>query len=248
MPPARKKKSPTVARTKSRLSPGSIVFVVLILILGGLSWRRERVFENERALWLDTIAKNRRAWIALNGLGNIAVDEGNLDKALAWFRKCVEIKPDHVRAINNIANVLKRKGEIEEAIREYRRAIALDPTYFDAYYNLCILYVQENRIEEAVLAFQAAEKVDPRNFDIHHDLGIIYEIRGSDDDAIREFEAALSVKEDTGIYNRLAGLYDKKGSTEEALSVYRKALRFDPANATASDYIREMTKKIARSP
>jgi tetratricopeptide (TPR) repeat protein len=239
MPSAKKKKAAAAPPVQSRLSPAAIVFGALILILGGLTWKREHAFADERSLWLDTIAKNPRAWIALNGLGNLSVGEGNLEDALGWFLKCLEIKPDHVKAINNIGIIYKNQGRIEEAVAQYRKAIALDPAYFDPYYNLCVLYVQQNRIEEAILAFQAAAKVDPANFDVHHDLGIIYEVRGSDEAAILEFQAALAVREDTEIYNWLAGLYLKKGSVEEAERVYRKALQFDPGNQTASAYFRK---------
>ncbi len=57
---------------------------------------------------------------------------GNLDEAVASYRRALAIDPDYHLAHNNIANVLAAQGQSDEAIAHYRRALEIRPDYTQA--------------------------------------------------------------------------------------------------------------------
>jgi Flp pilus assembly protein TadD len=63
--------------------------------------------------------------IAHNNLGAALAGCGQLDKAIAQYRKALEIKPDYAEPHNNLGIVLAGRGEVEEAIAHYRKALDL---------------------------------------------------------------------------------------------------------------------------
>src|SRR5436309_15683344 len=61
-----------------------------------------------------------------------------LDAALSWYRKALELKPKWAIPTNNLGNLYKKQGNIPEAIKWYREAVALDPSFAMSYLNLGI--------------------------------------------------------------------------------------------------------------
>ena len=69
-------------------------------------------------------------------MGRIAFDQGELDLALDYHRRALEIKPDLADALNNMGNVLKELGKLEEAHEAYLKSLALEPKITGVYVNL----------------------------------------------------------------------------------------------------------------
>ena len=64
---------------------------------------------------------------AHNNLGNALQDQGNLDEAVACYRRALELKPDYAEAHSNLGIALQDQGRLDEAIACYRRAMELKP-------------------------------------------------------------------------------------------------------------------------
>ncbi len=56
---------------------------------------------------------------AINGLGNIYLDEGNYALALSYYEKSIELRPNDPVAIYNAALVSEKLGDNESAIKYY---------------------------------------------------------------------------------------------------------------------------------
>ena len=52
---------------------------------------------------------------------------GQIDEAIAHYRKALEIKPDYADAHYNLGNALAGRGRFEEAIAHYRKALEIRP-------------------------------------------------------------------------------------------------------------------------
>ena len=57
---------------------------------------------------------------------------GQLEEAIASFRKAIELRPDFAHAHVLLGSALREKGELDDAIAVYRRAIELQPDYAGA--------------------------------------------------------------------------------------------------------------------
>ena len=73
---------------------------------------------------------------AVNLMGRIAFERGDLDAALAHYRRALTLKPDLADAYNNMGNVLKELGQLQEAQDAYLQALRLDPNIAGVYVNL----------------------------------------------------------------------------------------------------------------
>lgn len=95
---------------------------------------------------------------ALVALGNIAIEQHEWTEAEAYYRRALEIDPNHAGAANNLATVYLSTGrQLEEAERLARHALQ-QPGPLKAYISetLASVYVKQQRWREAEAAVEAA--------------------------------------------------------------------------------------------
>jgi Tfp pilus assembly protein PilF len=104
------------------------------------------------------ITRNPRHIAALVALGNIAVDQHEWGQAETFYRRALDLDPDHVGAANNLATVYLSTGtHLDEAERLARHALQ-QPGPLKAYVGetLATLYVKQQRWEDAEAAIEQA--------------------------------------------------------------------------------------------
>lgn len=142
--------------------------------------KRERVDEHILTLYLDSLQPHKASELlaarleqhpndmaSLQMLANLAVEQGDLESALRWHRKRVEIAPDepegHVALAvmawnfsnsNMVADSL-RTPLLDEGVKSAERAIELKPDYFEALVYANLLYR-----EKAKYAANDAERAE----------------------------------------------------------------------------------------
>lgn len=63
---------------------------------------------------------------ALNNLGNIAREEGKLERAVEYYQKAILIDPDHLLLYNNLGVVYKQLNRYGDFVREIKIAKRLE--------------------------------------------------------------------------------------------------------------------------
>lgn len=97
---------------------------------------------------------------------DIAVDlfaKGDIDGALASYKRALEADPTHVHAFNNLGTLHSSRGDLEAAVACFERALKIDGSYADAYHNLGHALKGAGQVEEAANAFRSASELDPTN-------------------------------------------------------------------------------------
>lgn len=79
--------------------------------------------------------------------GDLAV--GDLEEAVAKYRRCVELDPDYFDAWHALGMALMKTGKIKEAIGAGLMATSLRPNDLLAWTALSQMYVQDGQIAEA---------------------------------------------------------------------------------------------------
>lgn len=74
---------------------------------------------------------------------------GNLDMALSFYQRTIEVDPSYTTVYNDMGIIFEAKGMNDKAKDAYLKAISLDPNYLGAYYNLAALYEKEGDFENA---------------------------------------------------------------------------------------------------
>ena len=72
-------------------------------------------------------------------LGLVQARHGQIDKAIADYRKALELKPDFAEAHFNLGLALAGRGEVDSAIAHYQKALEIKPAFVEMHNNLAWL-------------------------------------------------------------------------------------------------------------
>jgi tetratricopeptide (TPR) repeat protein len=175
---------------------GPLAAAAVLVDLGTASWGRCGVYENNEALWRDTLAKNPNAWLAHNNLGYVLANQGDLVSATWHYQEALRLEPRYPEAHNNLGNALIQVGKIQEAIGHYEQALRIDPDYANAHNNLGNALERTGKIEEAIGQYEQALRIDPDSVGFHYNLAIALEETGRVPEAVAHYEQALRIKPD----------------------------------------------------
>ncbi len=213
------------------------VATISALVLGALmacAWRQAGLWRDSETLWTHTLACTSRNPFALSSLGSALADRGEVDKAIAQYRKALEIAPDFAGAHFHLGLALAGRRELDEATAHYRRALEINPGYAEAHNNLANLLADRGQLDDAMAHYTKALEIKPDYAVAHNNLGLALAGRGRIDEAIAEFRKSLEIKPvyaeaHVNLATALAG----RGEVDEAISHCRKALEIKPDYAEA---------------
>jgi tetratricopeptide (TPR) repeat protein len=110
---------------------------------------------------LEQLVKIKADSTTYCNLGIAWAQKGQLNKAMEYYAKSIQLKPDNAKARYNLGNAYFAQNMPEKAIAEYRAAIRVIPDYVRAYDMLAIVLIQAGKIEEAIVTYEQALKIDP---------------------------------------------------------------------------------------
>lgn len=87
--------------------------------------------------------------ITYNTCGIAYAKQGLYEKAIAAFKKAIDLNKKDAQARNNLGVVYARQGFYEKAIAEYTEAIDLNPNFAEAYKNRGLNHLKLGHKEEA---------------------------------------------------------------------------------------------------
>jgi len=218
-----------------RTSLGWTFGLIVVTILGILTWKQGHIYKDRETLYRDTIAKNEQCWMAYNNLGVELDKQGRLEEAVECFLKALQIKPDYVDAHYSLGVVLEKQDRKEAAMDHYLQALRINPNYVRAQYNIGLSLSKQGRLEEAVDYYLQALRINPEYVDAHYNLANILIKQGRTREAIDHYRRVLRISPDYAeAHNNLGLALETQGLTEEAMDHYLQALRIRPNYVKAS--------------
>jgi Flp pilus assembly protein TadD len=131
---------------------------------------------------------------------------GQVDEAIAQYRKALEIKPDIALVRCNLGVALADRGEIDEAIAQYRKALEIKPDYVEAHTNLGAVLAEyrgtssrvtdDGRLNEAIAHYRKALEFRPDYAVAHDKLGYALTVCGNVGEALVHYRKALEINPD----------------------------------------------------
>ena len=91
--------------------------------------------------------------------GNNALLTKKYKKAISYYKKTIELRPNDAHAYNNMGNAYKEIGDFDRAIECYDSAISLKPDYASAHYNLGIVYQKKDEFSTALESYKMAARL-----------------------------------------------------------------------------------------
>jgi tetratricopeptide (TPR) repeat protein len=171
--------------------------------------------------YLDLLRTNPNDAFVLNKAGDLCVRMGRPADAIGHFAK--------------IAESYSTDGFFLKAIAIFKKINKIDPTRLDIYERLAVLYTKQglthdarshyltlaeqllkrNDIAGAISAFASIAAMDPADLKIQARLGDLHRVAGQTAQAVARYDA-------------IAGMLQRSGAHDEALTFFRKALDLDP--------------------
>ena len=210
-------------------TPGWILGGAVVLMLAGLTARRNVDYASELAIWQDTVNKSPNNPRAHNNLAISLGQAGRVGEAVKHYEQALRLKPDYAEAHNNLGVVLGRLGKPEEGIGHLREALRLAPSYVEAHYNLGIVLGESGRHEEAIGQFAEAVRIDPDYAKAQYNLGVALVRVGRVQEAIEQYEQTLRIQPELAEAHRSLGLaLLEEGKTAEGIKHLQQAVQIKP--------------------
>ena len=169
-------------------------------------------------------------------LGTIYDDKGDTELAVASFKNCLEINPDFDPARETLLQVYQRVGLSQQAVDLLEETLKQMPSSND-YNTIGVMYYRTGEIDQSITAFRKSLEMNPYDPTPRNNLYQIFRERGIEalnvkayQKAAMYFGEALQFKpEDALLYRLMGDAYARDGDLKNAITQYRKAFAFDPA-------------------
>lgn len=227
-----------------------VPLLLLCLPIGGCSASRPDILEGDRVfaeanrlyaggnidqaeaklLWLiENFADNPRPY---NNLGNLYAGKGENDKALAQYRRALQLNPGYLIARMNLAVLSLKQRETEEAIRLLREGEKEYPENAALQNGLGIYEIQKGNPGNAVDHFRKAIDLEGAEASYYNNLAYAYaESNEYLNEALKLAKEALKADSENGVYlDTLGWVYFKRGVFNRAKESLNEALRKDPGS------------------
>ena len=224
------------------------LMVVVLALLGMMTWRQTGVYRDKVAFFSHVVALNPQARSAHLNLSLALTRAGRPEEALAAARIAVEKRPNYVKALGLLGSSLVHKGNFVEAEEVLRRALEIDPGDKSGRREMAnLLRVQERR-EEALEAYRELLEIDPNYALAYSYIGDLLVQLQRYEEAVEPLSKALrlimSAPSETpdlptaeSIHVLLGTALRELGRTRTAEAHFRQALQLDPRNMDALEQV-----------
>ena len=194
-----------------------------LLRLGILHWRKG---ECERAIQfliisLDTAKRSQNHFLEAlchYTIAQVETDMGKMEDAIQSYQSAANLAPERIFPWNKLGNLNCLLDRYEDARAAFQEAIEHDPKDPVSWNGLGDVFHKLGRNEDAIAAYQ---------------LGNVFEKQALDEDVLKDFEKTIdSDQENPQVWNEAGNIYYESGAYIDAITCFRKAIEFDPANAT----------------
>lgn len=186
---------------------------------------------------------------ALNNMGFIYKDLGNITTALDYFNRSLALKEEigdkkgMAVSYSNIGYIFKNQGDIPTALEYYHKGLKIQEELNDKYgmaysfNSIGYIYDIQGDTDLALEYYNKSlvlrkELGDKKGLDLaYNNIGFVYKDLGKLTTALDYFMKALEIQEELGIkkgmatsYHNIGSIYELQGNDNEALKYYNKGL------------------------
>jgi eukaryotic-like serine/threonine-protein kinase len=204
--------------------------------LGEAYWRKYQL-THEKA-WADAAAENCRKAAERDArlagahicLGRLFAGEGSSEKALAEYRRGMDLEPTNDAGYAGLAGVYEQLNRLDEAEQTFKQAIAVRPNYWATYNWLGIFYRRHGRYEEAASMYSQVVSLAPDSFTGYYNLGVVRIMQGRYAEAIPVLQRSLEIRKTANGTSNLGTAYFQLHRYADAVAAYEQSTQLDPRN------------------
>lgn len=220
--------------TESKRAAAGAFPVLLLIVLGVLSWRQAATYADAETLYRDVLAKNPDSWMTHNGLGNVLFQQGRIPDSIAEYDAALRLRPNipEPHGSRGVALLRSDPPRTMEAIGEFDAALRINPKWAEARVNLgnALLHVP-GAVPDSIAQYETALLLKPDLAEAHNGLGnALAQTPGRLADAVAQYEAALRTNPDylEAHVNLGTALAQIPGRERAAIAQYQIVLQMRP--------------------
>jgi len=210
----------------------TVMGVAALIVVGALSWRgwlQASYWRDSQTLFTHALAVTRNNDVAMNNLGIIFLEKGQLDDAISNLQAAIDVRPENAPAHDNLAKALLQKGQVAEAMVHYRKFLEIEPDNVEARNTLGTALIRQGRLKEAIGQWQDALAIQPENGNAASNLAWVFAT--CPEEAIRDGTRAVELGEKAlrisggkipMIYKVLAAAYAESGRFSDAIETAQR--------------------------
>ncbi|HEX6884363.1 MAG TPA: tetratricopeptide repeat protein [Planctomycetota bacterium] len=192
------------------------------------------VWRDTRTLFTHALRVDEGNYLAHAKLGELALEEGDLEGARARFERALALQPRFAHALGKLALCDLAEGELAAARARLLAARALEPDDPELRLNLGVVELERGELAAARAHFEAVRALDPGNAVAHFDLGLLAQRAGEPGPAEEHYRAALALAPGhVEAWSNLGQLQLAAGRLAEAEAALRRAGELAPEDALA---------------
>ena len=182
-------------------------------------------------------------------LGVLQKENNNLDDAIKFLKKAIELNPKHSMALYELGVIYEKQKNYDEAINHYTELLKIKKNS-EAFQSLGVCYLKKGMLKEAKNNLVKALLLNPKKYTVHNNLGAVFEKLGDYDSAINILNIGIQLNSNNivGFYN-LGIALDKKGDFGNAMKTYEKAVELGHSKSEEiKKRIKQLKEIIASTP
>lgn len=200
-----------------------------------------------KALYEQVLRKEPGQFAALQGLGVIALQEGDSEAAVDLLRKALALSPDSAEVHKSLGSAFKMQGDMDAAVESFQRAISLRPGYAEAHNNLGNVLKDRGDLDAAEESYRRAISARPNYANALNNLGAVLADKGKAGEAIACYQKAIKLNPNFAqAYNNMGVVLAKTEQRDEAIEFYHKAIALNPAYHEALNNLGVVLVEVGR--
>ncbi|OJV75574.1 MAG: hypothetical protein BGO34_01110 [Bacteroidia bacterium 44-10] len=112
-------------------------------------------------------------------LGNVELDSANLNKAIEYYQKAIEVDSNYFDAYFNLGIAFTHLPDFEKAIKYFSKAVTKNDTVAGTYFMLGNIYAQKLDFDNAIKVLKQGLLIKPDSPQETYYLGSIYNEKGN---------------------------------------------------------------------
>ncbi len=218
---------------------------VIVIVLSGATYARNRVWGTEVSLWEDVVRKSPEKARGHNSLGFALRKRGRLEEAIGHYREAIRLQPDYALAHHNLGFAYHAARSYDMAIEQYEVAIRHQPGFAEAHDGMGAVYGDMGLTDKAIEQHRIAIRLKPDSANAYTNLGNVYWRLGNVDGALEQYRMAVRIRPDLAEpYNNMGVIYATMGYPDKAVEFFGTAVALSPDNP---DYRRNWKNAAAGS-
>ncbi|MDF1791877.1 MAG: tetratricopeptide repeat protein [Thalassobaculaceae bacterium] len=185
---------------------------------------------------------------ALNLMGTLMLQRGDLAAAVPFSAKAVLVDPRSASALNNLGLILKQAGQTSAAASCYQKAILINHRFADAYSNLGVILKAEGHLLRAIDHYRRALDIDPTLGETYNNLANAYQEIGELQEAVEAYlQASDRMPDSDTVHFNVGLLLNRQGQPVDALIHLHRALEINPTREDARHLIAALEGRTTRA-